>query len=335
MEFASLSQADHKIYNRFVAAHPSGSFLQSWEWGTWQEQLGHQVYRFFIKNGEQTLLSAQVLQLNIPRLNKNYLYLPYGPLVAAEAPPETLNYFIDQLRNKYPENLFIRFEPKDQPGIIGRLTRHIQPGKTLVVSLQQSTEQLLATMHHKTRYNIKVAERHGVQVSAEPIVTPKYGLHLQECLELLIQTAQRQGFKSHAPDYYKQLIDFFAMQPESDCTLAVYKALLNQKLLATAIMIDFGTTRTYLFGGTSEQQKNVMAPYALHWQAIRDAKNQGLSQYDFWGVETAGGQTPGFVRFKLGWGGQIVSYPPATDLIQHHSWYTIYNVFRYLHRQLS
>lgn len=335
MKGFSFNQVSQKDYNRFVAAHPSGSFLQSWEWGAWQEQLGNQVHRLAVMDGDKTLLTAQVIQTIIPRFHKNYLYIPYGPLLAPDASAETLNYFLDQLKQKYPNSLFVRLEPKNNLEIKGRPTVHIQPGKTSIVDLTKTPEELQAAMHHKTRYNIKVAQRHGVQIVSELIVTPGHGLHLQESLDLLINTATRQGFKSHGPSYYKKLIDFFALQPESDVTLTVYKALLEQKLLATAIMVDFGTTRTYLFGGTSEEQKNVMAPYLLHWQAMIEAKNTGLTHYDFWGVETASGQTPGFVRFKLGFSGQTITYPGSQDIVWHSTWYTIYNLLRILHRKLS
>lgn len=190
-------------------------------------------------------------------------------------------------------------------------------------------------MHPKTRYNIKVAERHGIQVTSEPIVTPGYGLHLQEALSLLVGTARRQQFKSHPAGYYKRLIDFFGMQPEGACTVSVYKALYKTGLLAVALMVDFGATRTYLFGGTAATQKNLMAPYALHWAAMLDAKSKGLASYDFWGIETASGKIPGFVRFKLGWGGATIDYPPAIDIVQRQPWYTIYTLLRSLNRKFQ
>ena len=89
--------------------------------------------------------------------------------------------------------------------------------------------------------------------------------------------------------------------------LHIYKSIYQNKLLASAIFIDFGKTRTFLFGGSSAQDKNVMAPYLLHWQAILDAKNAGMKFYDFWGTETAKGEVPGFVRFKLGFAPQLSS----------------------------
>ncbi len=75
-----------------------------------------------------------------------------------------------------------------------------------------------------------------------------------------------------------------------------------------------------------------MAPYLLHWQAMSDAKQLGLEFYDFWGVETSGGATPGFARFKLGFGGQTVSYSRAYDIIQNKPLYYIYNFLRNINR---
>ena len=85
MELLRLEKKDQSTYNRFVMAHPSGSFLQSWEWGDWQEQLGHKAHRVTIKDGETIVLSAQVLEMKIPGLNQHYLYLPYGPLLQESA----------------------------------------------------------------------------------------------------------------------------------------------------------------------------------------------------------------------------------------------------------
>ena len=110
-------------------------------------------------------------------------------------------------------------------------------------------------------------------------------------------------------------------------------------------MVDFGQTRTYLFGGSSSEHKNVMAPYLLHFQALRDAQSQGLKFYDFWGIETAGGDSPGFARFKLGFAprsssesaipqlgsafasGQV-EYGGAYDLVLRRFWYKAYSLLR-------
>lgn len=333
MQFQLLGKDDQKNYDAFVAANQSGSFLQSWRWGEWQKQFGHDVARVAVIENSVIIAAAQVIIMKIPKMNRHYLYIPYGPLFANVKAAQLL---IRQLRTHFPETLFLRVEPKNQIELPGRITTHIQPGKTSVLNLSLDTEQLLKRMHQKTRYNIKVAQKHGVQIIVEPVITPGHGLHLSETVDLLVNTASRQNYRSHGKAYYEKLIDFFSniTKNPDNCTISIYKALLGTELLAAALMIDFGQTRTYLFGGSSDAQRNAMAPYAMHWQAILDAKTAGMKQYDFWGIETASGESPGFVRFKLGWGGDTAQYPPAADIIYKPLWYKAYSVLRTINRKI-
>lgn len=338
MKLVLLSEQEKNHYNNFIAAHPSGSFLQSWDWGDWQEQLGHKVYRYAIEDGDKIILTAQIIEIKLANLNQHYLYLPYGPLVG-ESNELALKFFLDELIKKHPRALFIRLEPKQNLSLPAeykqQATTHVQPGKTLLLDLQMSEENLLAKMHPKTRYNIKVALRHGVTVEPTFVATPGHGLNLKEALDLIIHTAKRQDFRTHHRHYYQKLIDFFALQPHRDLKLSVYKALWRDNILAGAIMIDFGSSRTYLFGGSSQEHRNVMAPYLLHWQAINDATSRGLNYYDFWGAETSVGKISGFVRFKEGFGGTAITYPETTDIVLRPLWYTIYRFTRALHRSIG
>ncbi|HWR00048.1 MAG TPA: peptidoglycan bridge formation glycyltransferase FemA/FemB family protein, partial [Candidatus Methylomirabilis sp.] len=81
--------------------------------------------------------------------------------------------------------------------------------------------------------------------------------------------------------------------------------------LAASLEVSYGDTRTYLYGASSSAKRNLMAPYALHWDAIRTAKREGCRYYDFHGVNPADESSPswksswaGITRFKLGWGGE-------------------------------
>ena len=71
-----------------------------------------------------------------------------------------------------------------------------------------------------------------------------------------------------------------------------------------------------------------MAPHVLHWQAILDAKQAGQALYDFWGIETSAGNTPGFARFKLGFGGKVLEYGGAVDIVNRKAEYWIYKLLR-------
>ncbi|MBI3232344.1 MAG: peptidoglycan bridge formation glycyltransferase FemA/FemB family protein [Candidatus Doudnabacteria bacterium] len=338
MKLIELSENQKFEYNHFVATAESGSFLQSWEWGSWQEQLGRQVYRFFVKDdGGQIIASLQSVKMPLP-LGKYYLYAPYGPVVNDKFPISNFQSISNEIIFKFPDAVFIRVEPTTWNMEHGtwniKKTMNIQPAKTLIIDLLKSEEQLLQEMHSKTRYNIKVAQKHEVEIKDEFNISIGHGLYVKEAVRLIAETAARQGFRGHGVSYYEKMVDYLGIQNRGDLRLHIYKVIYNQQLLASAIMLDFGKTRTFLFGGSSRENKNVMAPYLMHFQAMLDAKASGLLQYDFWGVETSRREVSGFVRFKLGFGGQVQEYLGAFDIIKKRFLYGIYKVFRYIHRLL-
>ena len=392
LELIELQESQKDEYNHFVATQESGSFLQSWEWGQWQEALGRQVFRYKVldDSGAQVAL-IQLIKSPLP-FGKYYLYAPYGPVLAKSEQYQVLGIMNQALQRQFPRAVFIRVEPKfplpanGYPLLVK--SSNIQPGKTLLVDLTKSEGELLAEMHHKTRYNIRLAEKHGVKIKDEFDISIGNGLFAKEAVNLIVETSKRQGYKGYGKDYYERMIDCLAIHPflssrpspnasegawrdpssqdgtlvkgfparpagglgsdeltRNDKTLKlhIYKAIYNNQLLSSAIMIDFpakggsafgGGTRTFLFGGSSESHKNVMAPYLMHWQAMQDAKSAGLETYDFWGTETSKGTTPGFVRFKLGFGGLEKQYMGAFDIILEAFSYKIYKIIRNIKRFL-
>lgn len=352
MQLVEVLENQKSDYDNFVAAQESGSFLQSWEWGEWQEALGRQVYRFWIMDNDNHKAGLiQLVKMFLP-FSKYYLYAPYGPVTDLRFKIEDLRILTAEIQKRIPDAIFIRVEPKfvfqisNQQSAITKSV-NIQPGRTLVLDLQKSEAELLSAMHPKTRYNIKVAQRHGIAIQDEFAITAGHGLYFQEAVNLLVETGKRQGFTNYPKKYFEKLVDYFALHHhQSELRLHIYKAIYQNKLLASAIFVDFGPaerggTRTFLFGGSSPEDKNVMAPYKLHWQAIMDAKAAGLSQYDFWGTETAKGEVPGFVRFKLGFAPRLSSgsssgtekvYAGAYDFVIQPWQYGIYKAARRLRR---
>lgn len=336
MNIVELGESEKKDYNRFVAGQETGSFLQSWEWGEWQVKLGHAVKRFSITDQDGRHVGvAQFLKMSL--VGKYYYwYAPYGPVLSPEFRKDNIQALVQELQKQFPDTLFVRIEPMkpfENLSTFANKTTNIQPAITMVVDVRKSDEQLLAGMHSKTRYNIKVAERHGVEIQKELVVTPGYGLYVQEAVNLIVQTQTRQGYRGHSKEYYYNLIDFFAIHNgNSDLKIHIYKALCKKQLLASGLMIDFGATRMYLYGGSSDEHRNVMAPYLLHYQAMRDARELGLTMYDLGGSEVASGGERGFTRFKQGFGGRVVTYAGAYDIVHQQLWYTIYTLARSLNR---
>lgn len=324
MEITQVTPKEFESYDNYVTAHSSGSFLQSRVWGDFQTSQGNKVVRYLIQERGHITGTAQLLQKTAPKINQTYLYCPYGPLTQAGT---DLTLFLEKLKQDFPKAILLRFEPKDELNISGQPTIRTQPAVTLITDLNLKPDQLLAQMHQKTRYNIRLSDKHGVKVQVVDV--SDQGL-VKECINLFEQTSQRQGFKDFNSQYYHSLLD----QLTDAGMVKLYRASWQNQTLAVAIMIDFAKTRTYLFGGSSDLHRNVMAPYALHWQAMQDARQNGLTKYDWWGLETATGKTSGFAQFKLRFGGNQVAYPPAFDIINKQGWYTIYNVLRKINRWL-
>jgi lipid II:glycine glycyltransferase (peptidoglycan interpeptide bridge formation enzyme) len=95
-------------------------------------------------------------------------------------------------------------------------------------------------------------------------------------------------------------------------------------------MIDFAGVRTYLHGASSNKHRNLMAPYAIHWHQIQDAKQQGLEGYDFWGVSDTNKQWKGITRFKRGFKGFEIEYAGTFDYVLNSTEYFLYQFARRL-----
>jgi lipid II:glycine glycyltransferase (peptidoglycan interpeptide bridge formation enzyme) len=244
MNVVEIDLRDKFSFNQFVAKN-NGSFLQSWEWGGWQEALGRKVYRLaiseIIDGNAETVASMQIIKMPLP-FNKYYLYAPYGPVIDRRFKIEDLRLLTQELQGKFRDAVFIRIEPKENVELRMQnaefvKTKNIQPGRTLIIDLNKSEEELLAEMHHKTRYNIRLAEKHGVKIEDEFALTVGKGIYAQEAVKLIAETAKRQSYKAQGEQYFENLVDFFAVQnSKSDVRLHIYKAVYNKELLAIAFL---------------------------------------------------------------------------------------------------
>lgn len=172
---------------------------------------------------------------------------------------------------------------------------------SLVVDLRVEQNELLKNMKSKTRYNIRLAQRKGVRVQrAQENMLPDF-------YSLYCQTASRNGF---AICDYKHFLAIFNSHRENPCNsdILFLTATHNQDLLAGAIIAISGQNALYLYGASSNIKRNLMAPYAMHWEAMETAKIKGCKTYDMGAVSpSAAPDHPfyGLYRFKTGFGGRI------------------------------
>lgn len=203
-------------------------------------------------------------------------------------------------------------------------TSNILPTNTNFINLEKGECELLGAMKPKTRYNIKLSERKGVRVKT---------LGLEEMdiwYNLYKETAFRNGFYLHAPEYFRAV---FTARAECTCSPAEVLLLVaeyDETPLAAMFLVLSQNRAVYLYGASSLEKRNLMAPYALQWEAMRIAKAKGCIEYDMFGVSPRPDPDHpmyGLYRFKTGFGGSVFhsmgcwDYPLDNETYTHFkSW---------------
>lgn len=314
---------DKKQLNDFVGAQERSQFLQSWQWGEFQERVSGAIWRIGVMAGGEILASAKLVKKPLP-MGRSYFYCGRGPVfkdgVWLAAAGAKLFDEIKRLARK-ESIMFLRFDPIfsltsfKYPAI---KTIDVQPSRTAVLDLSSSEEEILKKMHQKTRYNIKLAEKKGVKIIESGAE------RFEEFWQLLVSTSDRDEFNLHGRSYYRVMLEL------DSSFVKLFFAEFKGRRLAGNLAVFFGDTATYIHGGSSNENREAMAPYILQWQTIKLAKQLGYKYYDFHGIDEA--KWPGVTRFKLGFGPGRVDYPGTFDLVYDQGWYNIYKMVRKVRR---
>jgi len=337
MQIKELTVKDKESFNKLVS-HP----LQSWEWGEFREKLGQKVIRAGGFEKEKLISAFQVFFHQIPHFPFSVGYFPKGLLPNKE--------IVDFLRKTGQQNkaIFIKLEPnvtpanvrcqRDTPGRCTSLTPSefpldlgLVPGRSIftkytsIIDLTLSEDDLLAKMHPKTRYNIRLAEKHGVEVKED-----NSDKAFSQYLKLIFETTKRQGFYAHDEKFHKTQWEILQPAGISHLLTARYEG----KVLAAFLLFVYKDTLYYPYGASTREHKELMAPTLLMWETIKFGKKMGLKKFDLWG-DLEPNPAPnhpyyGFHRFKEGFSPKLVEFIGTYDLIINPTLYKIYKLTDFL-----
>jgi len=281
----------------FVGSQAQSQFLQSYDWGEFQEKVADKAWRLGVIVDDELVATATIIKKALP-MGKSYFYCPRGPVIIKSEKLKAeriLNFLFKEIENIAAQEgaMFLRFEPTfnfELSTFNLRQTLDVQPSKTLIMDLRQSADESLKQMHSKTRYNIKLAEKKGVEIIEAGID------RFDEFWRLICETRDRDEFRTHGIDYYKEML-----KPDRHSIKLLFAQYLNN-IIGTGIFSLFGDMVSYLHGGSANCDRQVMAPYLMHWYVIKLAKAKGYKYYDLNGIDEK--KWPGVTRFKLGFNGQ-------------------------------
>jgi peptidoglycan pentaglycine glycine transferase (the first glycine) len=310
-----LGQRHREAWDRLVEAGPASGFMQSWDWSVFKEVEGYSVVRLGLFDGE-TLAGGALAYIFPTPAEAGVLAVPDGPVLDWSSPRAGADFRLrmDALRAR-PEArkaVVLRVEPRleELPPALRGLARapvDLVPDETLVVPLGPE-EDMLKAMKPKGRYNARLAERRGVEVS---LSSDPADVH--ELYPVLEQTGRYQDFLVEPKSFFLNLATSLP-RPMVRFAFARYKGML----LAAGLAVRHGGTLTYLYGGHLPLFPEVMANYALHWRLMRQGALEGARAYDFYGYVPPG--RPGhpydrFSRFKEKFGGRPIKRIGSRDLV--------------------
>lgn len=331
---------DDAAWDAFVAAHPHGSFLQTTSWARLKGRFGWNSHRVWLRRDGRLVAGAQVMFRSHGLGLFRMAYIPHGPLVdwTDDEQVEILMNQIDFSVYKRGAGL-LKMEPllwqaEMLPHQWAELCRRhdllpdtatVQPPRTVVVDLRPSEEEILAAMKQKTRYNIRLAARKGVTVRQGTEAD------LGTFNALMQKTGQRNEFGVHAPQYYRAAYELFA--PDH---AALFFAEFEGRPLAAIMVVKYGARAAYLFGASSDEERQRMPTYAVQWAGIQWAKAQDCCEYDLWGVPDAEEEELednfqqradglwGVYRFKRGFGGELRRTVGTADRVYNKLFYRLF-----------
>ena len=303
----------NKKWQKIIKKHPEANFLQSPAYGKMNEILEEKVITDDFGGKGWGLMIVR----NAKR--GRYLEIPCGPLIDWSdrgIVKEALARITEVARAE--KCVFVRIRPQlmanrnnltilEKAGL-KKSPMHLAAEHTVMLDLSLTEEELLSEMRRQTRYEVRKAQKLGIAVrrdNSEEI--------FREFHKIQLETARRQGF---VPPSLKVLL---AEREAFGKNIWIYVAETSDgDAIAYGLVIRDGKEGDYYEAASTPLNRKMPGAYALLWQAMRDLKADGYERFNLWGIAPAGQpghRYAGVTTFKTGFGGSVVEYVPAHDLV--------------------
>ena len=326
-------------WNHFLEGHPHAHVLQMGEWGELKKGFGWEPVRIVSGNvGVQILFRKLPLGFTIAYAPKP-VFSEQSSVISDQSSVISEQWWkeVDSVCKKR-RAVFLKIEPdlwEDAPPFALRNTQYairssphnIQPPRTIVVDIKGTEDDILARMKQKTRYNVRLAEKKGVTVRAWDDLSAFHAM--------MLTTGGRDGFGVHSLEYYRRAYELFHPTGMVEILVAEFEG----KPLASLMVFARGRRAYYMYGASTDEERNRMPTYLLQWEAMKWARSKGAEEYDLWGVpdedekmleenfESRHDGLWGVYRFKRGFGGELKRAQQAVDRVYNPLLYTLYDKY--------
>ncbi len=330
-----------------VSSKSNLPLTQSYFYGRWHENFGRKICRYSIYRDDSLVGFFQGIKFDIG-FNKNYWYIPHGPILLIE--PDEGFWF--NFRNKLKQNLFdentifLRFDPvigdfvsdfsrsANYPKDFLNSSRrsyysNFQPKFEWIVDVRSEEKLLKNKLHRTAKYLIGLATRKGITIE---IVEKDIEKYFDVFFQMMVETGTRDGFSLHPRDYYMGVFRICAQEGSSFLVVG----RLGEDIVLVNLIVMHGNMATFVFGGSKSSQLKHGLSYLAHWSSMLEVKRRGYIWYNFGAVILENLKASystyrrwiGFSGFKQKFGGQVLEYNNFCDIVLKYFWYKIFNVKR-------
>ena len=321
-----------KEYDNFVRHFDGASLMQSLNWTKVKSNWDCEA--IYIKKEGKIVAAMTVLIEKVPFMKKTLMYAPRGPVcdvydidLVKEIVKEA-----DVLAKKY--NAFLlKFDPNEKYDeklekiytdngfkVIGKnkdKDKLIQPLHDMILYLDgYDEESLMKTFAEKTRYNIRLAKRKGVEVYHS-----RSKEDLKTFYELYKITTIRDKIGCRSYEYFEKMLDTY-----DENSFRIYIAKHGDDKLSGALAFNYGKELFYLYGASSNEKRNLMPNYLMQWEMIKWGIETHCKKYNFGGVLNLEPNN-GLYKFKIGFCKKdgVTEYIGEIDRVYGKFLYFVYN----------
>lgn len=322
---------DGQQWNDFVAASACCNITQSYEWGELAPHLGAEALRVGVVDEQGQLCAAMLLLITrAPVLRRLYFYAARGPVIDDPNSP-AMTVLLDFVKAEARKRgaFMLKVEPSVADGNEQWLAALKKQGfypnpyavhvrHEWVLDLRPDENALLAGMKEKWRYNIRLAGRKGVSVRRGD-----GQVDLDTFYRLYEVTSERDQFFINNKKHYEDVMRLYSEGDRAALFLAEYEG----NAIAGMIVLRLGHWSWYMFGASSNEQRNLMPNHLLQWTAMQWARSHGCWYYDFRGIPEVleeGQELWGVYVFKRGFGGYALRFLETHDLVYQPVVYKLY-----------
>jgi len=300
---AEVDLVNEQTWSQLLLDFDDANIYQTWAYAEVMSHTNNMSQLVLKKQGEIVAI-AQVRIARLPVINLGIAYVFWGPIWrrrGRETDEETFRQAIRALRAEYASKrgLTLRVFPLlfdlHAPSFLKILEEEgfssagsEQRGRTILMDLSPSIEELRAGTNSHWKREMKVAERGSLEVTES-----SDDVQFEAFVAIYREMVSRKQFVESNDINKFRLIQSKLPEP---LKMKVLLCRSHEDVCAGLVCSSIGKTAVYLFGATSNVGMKSRGSYLLQWRLIEQLKQEGTRIYDLNGINPV--KNPGTHKFK-------------------------------------